>query len=157
MAVKDTAGLEAFYEANKEQYKFDERASGTIYICEDEGVAKQARKLAKKGKDMDEVRSKLNKQSNLNVRMESVKLEKDDREYLQQIEWKKGISDNFEHNEQVAFFHIEEILPPQPKPLSEVRGLVTAAYQNHLEKEWIEELRNKYDYKVNEEVLYSIQ
>lgn len=157
MAVKDTAGLEAFYEANKEQYKFDERASGTIYICEDEDVAKKARKLAKKGKDMDEVRSKLNKQSNLNVRMENVKLEKDDREYLQHIEWEKGISDNFEHNEQVAFFHIEEILPPQPKPLSEVRGLVTAAYQNHLEKEWIEELRNKYDYKVNEEVLYSIQ
>ncbi len=157
MAVKDSAGLQAYYEANKQDYTYDERASGTLYFCDNEEVAKEARKMAKKGKDMDEVRDKLNKDSNLNVRMEQVKLEKNDRPYLENIEWKKGISNNFDYNGQTAFFQIDEILPPQPKPLSEVRGLATASYQNSLEKEWLEELRNKYDYTVNEEVLYSIQ
>lgn len=157
MAVKDTVGLKAFYEANKQEYTYGERASGTLYFCDNNEVAKQARKMAKKGKDMEAVRSKLNKDSNLMVRMESVKLEKNDRPFLDSIEWKKGISDNFDYNGQIAFFHIEEIMPPQPKPLSEVRGLATASYQNSLEKEWLEELRNKYDYTVNEAVLYSIQ
>lgn len=157
MAVKDTAGLKAFYEANKNDYTYGERASGTLYFCEDEDVAKKARKLAKKGKDMDEIRVKLNKASNLNVRMERVKLEQGDRPFLENIAWEKGISDNFEHNGQVAFFHVEEILKPEPKPLDKVRGLATAAYQNNLEKEWLEELRNKYPYTVNTEVLYSIQ
>lgn len=156
-AVKDSAGLEAFYEKHKEDYKYDERASGVLYFCEGADVAEKARKLAKKGKGMDAIREKLNKASNLTVRMEEVQLESGDRDYLEDVTWEKGLSQNITHNNQIVFFHIKEILPPSPKPLAEVRGLVTAAYQNHLEKEWLEELRNKYDYKVHEEVLYSIR
>jgi peptidyl-prolyl cis-trans isomerase SurA len=157
MAVKDSVGLEEFYEENKHKYTYKERASGVLYFCNDESIAKKARKMASKGKSQEAVRDKLNKKSNLAVRMESVKLEQGNRPYLEGVEWKKGLSDNFEHNNQVVFFHIHEILPPEPKPLSEVRGLVTAAYQNHLEKEWLEELRGKYNYTVNKDVLYSIQ
>lgn len=157
MAVKDSAGLQAFYEANKDDYTYGERASGTLYFCDNADIAKQARKMARKGKSKDDIRDKLNKESNLHVRMEDVKLEKGDREFLEGIAWEKGLSENIDHNNQIVFLHTKEILPPEPKPLSEVRGLVTAAYQNQLEKEWLEELRNKYEYEVNEEVLYSIQ
>lgn len=156
-AVKDTSGLKAFYEENKSDYKYGERAQGVLYFCNDESIAKKARKLADKGKSQEQVRKKLNKNSNLDVRMESVTLEKGNRAYLENIEWKAGLSDNFEHNNQVAFFHIAEVLPPEPKPLSEVRGLVTAAYQNHLEKMWIKELRNNYYFEVNKDVLHSIR
>lgn len=157
MAVKDTAGLEAFYEENKNQYTYGERIDGVLYLCTDEKVAKKARKMARKGKELKDIRAKLNKTSNLAVRMEELKIEKGEREYLSHIAWEEGLSDNFEHNNQVAFLHIQEILPPEPKPLKEVRGLVTAAYQNHLEKQWVEELRQKYDYQINKEVLLSIQ
>lgn len=156
-AVKDTAGLEAFYEANKQDFTYGERAAGTLYFCSDDKVVKNARKLASKGKSDDEIRAKLNKKSNLSVRAEEVVLEKEDRKYLADVAWKKGVSDNFYHNGQIGFFRINEVMPPTPKPLSEVRGLVTAAYQNHLEKEWLVELRKKYDYEVHEEVLHSIQ
>ena len=44
-----------------------------------------------------------------------------------------------------------------PKSLKEAKGLVTADYQNYLEKEWIEVLRKKYDYQVNEDVLDSLE
>ena len=43
-----------------------------------------------------------------------------------------------------------------PKSLQEAKGLVTADYQNYLEKEWIEVLKKKYDYHVNEGVLDSL-
>lgn len=157
MAVKDTSGLEAFYEENKDQYTFGERIDGVLFLCADEKVAKKARKMARKGNELKEIRAKLNKKSNLAVRMEELKIEKGQRDYLSHVKWEKGLSDNFEHNNQVAFLHIKEILAPQPKPLKEVRGLVTAAYQNYLEKQWVEELREKYDYQINREVLLSIQ
>jgi peptidyl-prolyl cis-trans isomerase SurA len=49
------------------------------------------------------------------------------------------------------------VLAPSPKPLNEARGLVTAAYQDQLEKEWIKELRAKYPVVVNPDVLDSIR
>ncbi len=41
--------------------------------------------------------------------------------------------------------------------MEEARGLITAAYQDSLEKAWIEELRAKYPVSVVQEVLYSIK
>jgi peptidyl-prolyl cis-trans isomerase SurA len=48
-------------------------------------------------------------------------------------------------------------MEPTPKALEEARGLITAAYQDSLEKEWIAELRAKYPVSVNKDVLYSIK
>ena len=44
----------------------------------------------------------------------------------------------------------------QGREFSEARGLVTAAYQNQLEKEWLEALRKKYTIKVHETALYGL-
>ena len=48
-------------------------------------------------------------------------------------------------------------LSPQPKSLEEARGSVLADYQNHLEEQWLEQLKEKYSVKVNEQVLEEIK
>jgi peptidyl-prolyl cis-trans isomerase SurA len=53
--------------------------------------------------------------------------------------------------------YLNRVLPPAPKELAEVKGLVTAEYQNYLEKEWIKELRVKYPFTVNKDVFESIK
>ncbi len=45
---------------------------------------------------------------------------------------------------------------PTTKKLSEIRGIVTAAYQDYLEKLWIESLRKKYTVKIHNEMLDQI-
>ena len=57
----------------------------------------------------------------------------------------------------VTIADVQKMVAPTAKTLDEARGLITAAYQDTLEKEWIQELRNKYKVSVNKEVLYSIQ
>jgi peptidyl-prolyl cis-trans isomerase SurA len=57
----------------------------------------------------------------------------------------------------VVIADLKGVLPPSPKPLNEARGLVTAAYQDQLEKEWIAELRAKYPVVVNKDVLNTIR
>ena len=51
---------------------------------------------------------------------------------------------------------ITDLYSPSKKKLEETRGLVTADYQKFLEDQWIESLREKYDYSVNKELLQYI-
>ena len=51
---------------------------------------------------------------------------------------------------------MKAILPPDLKTFEESKGLVTADYQNFLEKSWIDQLRKKYTVTVNEQVLSGI-
>ncbi|MEZ4758969.1 MAG: hypothetical protein R2810_04170 [Flavobacteriales bacterium] len=56
----------------------------------------------------------------------------------------------------VVVVDMKEVLPAAPRTLDEARGLVTAAYQDHLEKEWVSALRKKYEVVIDQDVLYSI-
>ncbi|MCK9255690.1 MAG: hypothetical protein M0P36_07885, partial [Bacteroidales bacterium] len=45
---------------------------------------------------------------------------------------------------------------PEVKTLNEAKGIITADYQNYLEKEWIKTLRNKYKIVVHKDVLKTL-
>jgi uncharacterized surface protein with fasciclin (FAS1) repeats len=59
--------------------------------------------------------------------------------------------------EDLLIADVKKIVPPTPKTLDETRGSVTAAYQDSLEKAWIQDLRAKYGVPVDRSVLYSIK
>lgn len=71
-AVKDTAGLQAFYHKNKNNYLWGERADVTTYRCIDEKIAAEVRKMLSKGKAEKEIVETMNKTSQLNVSVENV-------------------------------------------------------------------------------------
>ena len=60
-AVKDTAGLQAFYQKNKNNYLWGERADVTTYRCIDEKIAAEVRKMLSKGKAEKEIVETMNK------------------------------------------------------------------------------------------------
>ena len=156
-AVNDTTGLESFYDKNKNKFMYDDRVDATIYTCKDEKIAKSARKLVKQKVESAEINKMINEDSQLNITIISDMYEREDHEIFENVAFKKGISKPQKLNGQVVFVNIKEVLPRQPKPLNEARGLITASYQNHLEELWIEELRSKYTVNVNKDVLYSIK
>jgi peptidyl-prolyl cis-trans isomerase SurA len=73
------------------------------------------------------------------------------------VDWKPGVYGPLMVNGQHMIVQVNDILPPRPREKSEIRGLLIADYQNHLEKKWVRELRDKYEVFVNEEVLKQIQ
>lgn len=156
-AVKDTTGLKNYYESNKDKFMWPERVDATIYTCVNAATAKLAQKLLAEGKDNAAIAAELNKESQLNFQVEEGIWAKDDKEVLAKVEWKKGTSTDISLNDQVYFVVIKDILPPSVKKLSEAKGLVTSEYQTYLENEWIKELRSKYAFNVNREVLHSIR
>jgi peptidyl-prolyl cis-trans isomerase SurA len=73
------------------------------------------------------------------------------------LEWKPGLNPEVVEDNKVTFVRINKLIGPEQKKLDEARGLITADYQNYLEQQWIAELRAKYPYKVNTEVLSTIK
>jgi len=49
------------------------------------------------------------------------------------------------------------LLNETPEDYTDVRGLVTADYQEYLEKVWIDSLRKKYPVKINEKILKTVK
>jgi len=154
-AVKDTVGLKEFYDKNKTKYMHPQRCNAVIYTCANEKIANKARKLIQKGKAMVEITAELNKESQLNVNTKTSKFVKGESDIIDGIEWKVGITPNTSKNNSIVFVHVMEVLEPMPKNIDEAKGVITADYQSHLEKMWIDELRAKYPHQVNNDVLDS--
>lgn len=157
-AVRDTAGLREFYEKNKNNYMWDERAEVTNYKCMNEKVAKELRKMLKEGKSEKQITDALNKTSQLNVSVENITYLKGENKRLD-ASWKVGVLDNVVDPKEktVQVTQITKILPRTAKTLGESRGNVTADYQTYLDAEWLAYLKKKYEVKVNEDVLNTIK
>lgn len=158
-AVKDTAGLKTFYEKNKNNYLWDERAEVTTYKCANEKVAKEVRGMLKKNKTEKEIVDAVNKSSQLNVSVENITYLKGENKDVD-ANWKQGvvatdIKDTKENK--VTVLVVNKVLGKTPKTIAEAKGMITADYQNYLEKEWLSYLKNKYTVKVNEEVLNTVK
>lgn len=155
-AVEDSAGLGTYYQEHQLDFMWDTRFKATLYDCADADVAKRVRSLYRKGMRGQEIAGELNDSSALNVRVEEGLWTADEKPYLKGV-IKPGLTDNFDVDGRIVVADLQEVLPAAPKTLEEARGLVTAAYQDHLEKEWVRELRAKYPVVVDQDVLYTIR
>ncbi len=160
-AVKDTAGIEDFYQKNKSNYMWEQRVEANIYTCADAKIAEQVRKLIKKQEKAnfsnDSLMSIVNNNSQLNLKIDKGKFVKNENEFIDKVQWVEGISEDIIKNKQVVFVRINKVLQPDVKKLNEARGLVTSDYQNFLEKEWIESLRKKYSVTIDRSVLGTVK
>ncbi len=156
-AVKDSAGLDAFYEANKTNYMWDKRADATLYKCSDDAIASKVTKIlkkkAKKGYTNDQILEMVNVDSQLALNIEEGKFSKGDNEKVDKATWEKGAKTSVKVDASTVIVVVNELLNPEPKALTDIKGLITSDYQNHLEKEWVNELKKKYMVNVNQEVL----
>lgn len=158
-AMKDTAGLKAYYETIKNKYLTDEKAKIGIFKTNDAKIAKKVQKTLQKNIKKSQynpnlILSKINKKNNV-VSYDSIVIET---KKLADIGLEKNVNAILtkENNNSYEIYWLQDIIAPQPKSLDEVRGLVISEYQTYLEKQWINELRNRYHWQVNEEVLKSL-
>jgi len=155
--VKDTVGLKSFYESHKSEYMWSNRTDAKIFSSSKEKVVKEAFKMYNMGSiKTDSIINLLNKDSQLNLKYEEGVLTDSEHEFLKSANWKEGINAIQKIGDKHVFIVVNEKLPSGPKKLNEAKGLITAAYQDSLEKEWISQLREKYKVTINTDVLYTI-
>jgi len=157
-AVKDTTGLKDYFAQHKDNYKWDARLDASVYTCSNQDIANATRKLVKKGKlSNDEILKEINKNSQLDLKIETAKFSRKENVVVDTIPWVKGISKDIQSGKSIVFVNVKNVLPVQNKTLAEARGLVTADYQTYLEKKWMDELKQKYPVKVHEDVFSTIK
>ncbi len=157
-ASSDTAGLESYYQSNRDNYMYGNRVDAGIYTCASEKIAKKAAKWLKRGKSEDWISSKLNKKSSLNFSHEHALYEKGDHELIDSIEWTQGVSPfNNEASGRVTFVFIDKTLTPQNKEFSSIRGLVISDYQKYLEDEWLNELKDKHTIHIDTAIFEAVK
>jgi peptidyl-prolyl cis-trans isomerase SurA len=156
-AVKDTTGSRAFYDKNKTTYMWDERADASVYTSADDKIAKQVRALMKKKKSEKEIVAEVNKNSQLNLQVESRIFSKGENEYVDK-NWNPGTSADIKDKDgKTVIVVVNKLLKPEPKSYQDSKGMVTADYQNFLEKEWLESLKKKYPVTIDKAVLSTVK
>ena len=160
-AVEDTIGLQAYYEAHKADYSWENRVDATVYSCIDLATAKKVkREIYKKHRNATtdaQILEKVNKVNALSLQVESDKFAKGANNHIDAIDWKVGIAKDIVLKDgSYILIDIHEVLASGTKELSETRGKVISDYQTELELNWIASLRAKYAVSINTEVLHSL-
>lgn len=157
-AVKDTAGLRAYFMENRNKYVWSERLDATVYECKDEHIAVQVYGMLVTSDTVSskEVLELINKDSELNLKVRMNKFEVNQTPYLQNRNFTKGLNPVYSNEGKWYVVKVSEVLAPGPKAYNEAKGLATSDYQAYLEKKWLEALRLKHKIVINEDVLYQI-
>jgi peptidyl-prolyl cis-trans isomerase SurA len=156
-ASQDSLGLSDFYEANKQNYLWPERADADYFNCENEKVAKKVAKMAEKGSGISEIEAKYNKESKLEVISGSDKFAKGKFGPVDQATWQDGALSIVQQDGRFFVVRINKVMPPEPKKLEEARGLIISDYQKQLESNWIADLKARYPVTINTELFRSIE
>lgn len=162
--VWDKAGenkevLEAYFNENKKQYDWDEpRFKGIVVHTKDKKDIKRIKKLLKKtdySQWSEEIRKQFNpNKDSITVRAQIGIFTKGLSKYVDEAYFKGEKAEPMKDFPYSAI--IGKRLKKGPESYMDVRGQVTADYQNYLEEKWIEELRTKYPVTIDKEILKTI-
>lgn len=151
-AVLDSLGQRAFYDNTREDYKTRESARVRVFVSEDQDVIAQSADFLDQGKK--EIDSVFNSLEPLNLQVSDKTIERGEDAMLDMF-WSEGIHEH-EENGRYYLIYVKEVMPEKIKEFDETRGAVISAYQDKLEKDWIEQLKKKYPLKLNKKVLKKI-
>ena len=158
-ASKDTEGLAKYFNNNKADYKWEKpHFKGRLISCKDKETFKAAKAIVKKSHN-DSIDKYL--RTRLNDSIQHVKIEKNifvqgDNKQVDKLAFKSKAV--VEADKDYPFVFVSgKMLKTLPEDYTDVRGLVTADYQEYLEKEWIAKLRTKFTVEIDKKILETVK
>ncbi len=145
-SVKDTLGLQAFYEKNKQSYKLPKRYEILMAQVNDKKTAKKIAKDLAKGKTVKYLKDKYKSHHILVKQKDYTKQDK----LLKDHPVNDGKPVIYQEGKQYIVLYLVKVKPEAVPPLKDVKGRVTGDYQNYLEQQWLKRLKQKYPVKINQ-------
>lgn len=154
-AGKDTVGLTAFFNQHKKDYTWDApRYKGFVVYCKDKSTMKAAKAIINNS-EPDSVESYLNHRLNLDsityVKFNHGMWEKGQNPAVDKYGFKDKKAEYTPSEEFPYVFCVGKLLKA-PEEYADERGKVTTDYQDYLDKEWLQALKEKYPVVINEAV-----
>ena len=154
-ASEDSIGLLTYYNNHKEDFNLKKRATvRTVFVDN----AKQAKTIYKYLIENSDVSDDV-----LSVEMKKIGISSPKINTQVQSEGKstadintKSVSNPTTINNQLQIVQVYNLQPAKKRAFEECRGYVVAAYQEYLEKNWIAELKKKYQVNINKDVFETL-
>ena len=158
VAAADTAGLEKWYKDHKKQYAWTApKFKGFVIHLKDPALEKPVKKMLKKygtGEWRRQLKREFNKDSaSVNVSGPYLCAEGEN-QFVDAYAFKNGRE--AKRPSKYSTTTIYGKILKQPKSWLDVKMAVTNDYQNEMERVWVEDLRKRFSFTVNEEVLNTI-
>lgn len=152
-AVKDEDGLKAQFEKNRAKYAWDKpKFKGYLVQVSNDSVAALVKnRIATLGTDT--LVTTLRKEFKKNIKIERVLVAQGENRLVDACEFAKDSSVKNNDDRYPIFFTYGGKIITAPEEYTDVRGQVIVDYQDYLEKEWLNEIKNKYPVKKNFDVL----
>jgi peptidyl-prolyl cis-trans isomerase SurA len=158
-AAQDEEGLERYFKKNRSNYLYDEPVyRGLVVHCVSDDILKQVKKAIKRQPQKEWVkliREACNSDSLIQVKMVRGPFKAGKNVYADYYAFGQG-----ERPDTVAGYPVTTALgklqKKGPDTYEDVRGAVTADYQNQLEQLWVKELRQKYTVTLYPEALATV-
>jgi len=144
-SIKDTLGLQQFFEQHKANYKLPKRFDVLMVQSNSKRTAKKIAKDLKKGKSKIEISKKY--QAEKMIIKEREFTEKELISKYKGFPYEPSI---VKDGKQYIVLYIVKTKPAAIPELKEVKGKVTGDYQNYLEQQWLNDLKKKYPIKINQ-------
>lgn len=158
-AAKDEAGLARYYKQHKKKYVWDTpRFKGIAYHVKTAADVQAVKKCVKKLKfDQwnEALRQTFNGDSVIRIRVEKGIFKPGDHALVDSVIFKKDTTVT-----KLKDYPIDAVygkLLKRPQDYTDVRGQVVADYQDQLERDWVAELRRRYTFTVDENVLRQVK
>ncbi len=176
-AIRDTVGFQAFYDETAPSHRFDqegdepyfwdERARTLVVTVADSSLLDPAKasKLLQKSVKKDWPAARLEEKLRSAMKVDSTVanplvvetelFEKGHQQMLKGSQWRPGFYDRA-HGKGYKLLHVERILDPTLKSITEARGFYVNDYQNKLDNDLINRLRRKYNVVIHQQVIDEI-
>lgn len=152
-AKSDQEGLEAFFNAHKDNYRWDgPRFKSRIIFAESDSILNEVNEYLKENPvASDSISVALRKKFGKEVKIERVLAAKGENPITDYLGF--GAEKPAPQGRWIAYEAYEPRLIEQPEEAADVRGVVITDYQDYLLNQWLEELDKKYPASVNKKVL----
>ena len=158
-AKEDSLGQQNYFNAHKEKYVWKRRLNLVLTQNTTEDAANEVRNMLENKTPLQDIKDALNTDGRTKVMVSSGTVEENYNRLPDNFDIQLGVSQVY--SDPTTNFYkvieVKEIIEPKPKTLDEARGSVINDYQQQLEKDWLDRLRDGRTIKVDNNVLKQVK
>lgn len=156
-AAKDTEGLNRYFAEHRGDFSWSEpRVKGFLVKAESDSLANAVR-LRMQQLGTDTLVKTIRSEFGMPVSIDRILVKKGDNQIVDYLVFNESQGDAPFVQGYPAYFVYDIRTLKEPEELNDVKGLVTSAYQDQLEQDWIRDLKQRYPIVVNEKELKKIK
>ncbi|HUH27475.1 peptidylprolyl isomerase [Gelidibacter sp.] len=156
-AASDTIGLQNYYKTHKDDYFWEDRVDVVIATAAKENDIKTVARHLKRGQSIDDISKEMNTDKEQKVIFTKGIRPSNDPSLPQDGILRTGLSKIYHYNNAYHVVKVNALLPKTNKTFDEAKGKIISDYQNTLEANWLESLNERYEVKVNADVLRKVK